>query len=786
MPQPTWSWLTTAALSGALLAACQPLPAAAPAQGSAAGGLQRALLQSAGEAALPAYAESESNDWSLQRLGSWRAIKAEKAQRGRAAANGKRKLLAFPDANAGWAGGLDLTRFGCSATDTVPNGPASTFHIQGPLTDMAFLLTQEGKFVKVKATDPSQFDTLDLGHSFSRTAVTLSPLTSYAYLVSDDGTFFIVDVLNMKVLKQYSFAGGYGVAPHVDPIASAPNDGLNHVYVPSNDGKIHKITVAQQKFKGIYFQGPTSYDVATTVTPLVGTRKIAAPAVVMNGVIHVGDQAGNMHAYDTANPAASFSFGLGAPVDTAPAIETQDGSYTLTDPLGNPKSVPVGRPVYAFVTAGATAAWLNLHDGTVARSQALRIDDNDRARRYGYLLDYDFSMKGSTEVLAAVDGGNLNSEAANLPGYGAPWSHDALVPAETGTRAENGQPAGGPVKSFIRWKAGAAHAPGSVINKATLTLTAAVNGFCRVPEVRSADPYYFGTATPWASSMLTIANQPRTGTDRLGLFLGGSTGGRFGNRRYTAGQAAEWDVSAAFASPRSDYALSLAYDAGGDAVLWPEGGFATDNGMSAKRVEAIKFTNNPLNADPSPARAKDARPLLTLQIAGTRLATPSIETPPIIDSTNKRVYVFYTNALYQLSFQSPGAFSDTVPGEKHTVFNLTSLGRSDGATYAGQTLFVGNGTAPVVNADLSAIYSLDRYPEDAGASTPASWRYSLNKMTLPLSPGADALTGSTPSFGGVTRPASNLLIIDRFTTARAGEGDLLFGLGNGKVYRYER
>ncbi|MFP5504340.1 MAG: hypothetical protein ACLGIN_17780, partial [Candidatus Sericytochromatia bacterium] len=191
MSQPTWSWLTTAVLSGALLAACQPLPAAAPAQGSAAGGLQRALLQSGGEAPLPAYAEFESNDWSLQRLGSWRAIKAEKAARAHRAAqaNGKRRVMAFPDAAPGWADGLDLTRFGCSATDSVPNGPASTFHLTGALAGKVFLLTQEGKFLKVSGNAPDEYASLDLGRSFSRTAVSLSPLCSYAYVVADDGTF---------------------------------------------------------------------------------------------------------------------------------------------------------------------------------------------------------------------------------------------------------------------------------------------------------------------------------------------------------------------------------------------------------------------------------------------------------------------------------------------------------------------------------------------------------------------------------------------------------------------
>jgi hypothetical protein len=788
---------TTSAAIGALaclalLASCQA-PAAGP-----------GLLPSLSLAAVPqGLARPSKFDWTLQRVSSKALQAARKAHF---------KTLAFPSASAGWNGGpgLALTAFGAAAGDYAPNGPAAAFRQAGdPLFGQVFFLSKNGRFVKVDRSTGAG-TSLALGKTFSRTFVTLSPNCNRAYLLADDGTFFVVDTIGMTTLATKAVGGGYGIAPWVDPytyVANTTSDSTDEVYVAANDGNVHKFVVAPAVAPAVTVAGPTTYAISTGVTPLyAGTRKIAAPPVVLGGVIHIGDMGGNFNVYDTTNAANNFTYGMGAPVTTAPAIEIQDGSYTLTDPTGAPKTVPAGAPVYAFVAAGGSCAWVNLADTSITRSLALRVDDNDGAQKFGYLRNYTFSSAGTTEYVAARDGGNINTDTAAapanqvLPNYASNISNDYIVPAETNVYDNGTQASGGPVVSYLRWQ-GNTYAAGSTIAQATLSLTAFADQGCRVPEIRSASPYYLGTSTLWASDALTNANRPVVGGANAGVYLSGGINGA-GNVTYKANKQYLWDVTSEISTPSADgrYALALKYNTPqGDAVYWPWGPYGAAVGKKAKKayaVESVEFKNNPLNADPSPGVNKDDRPYLELVVSTTVLPTPSIETAPVIDSSTHRVYVFYTNTMFSISYNNPTEWADANPAAPfYTLMQASYYGdtANGGGTFNGNKNYVGNFTSPVLNYDTTAAYVISRYPAVAGA-TPASWNYALSKITLPLNAAASTLVGSSPTFAnlssaandtGASPEASGYLIVDPFSFASNG-GNVFFALPNGRLYQYDK
>jgi hypothetical protein len=762
--------LTTLVIAAALAAGCQA-PSSHP-------------MAAAAQAAPAALVAPQGLDWASPQVVSRAAAKARDA-------HVQRRLLAFPATGAAWAGGLDLTAYGCAPGDTVPNGPAVAFPVMTPeLTNQLFFVSGAGKLLRINRADPTASLTLDLGKACSRTAVALSPTCTRAYVLSDDGTLFVVDTIAMAVLTTVRVNGGYGVSPCLDRLASFNDDTRDVLYVSANDGQVHQLVIEPTAEGGAAVTARADFPVATDAQPLAGTRKVAAPAVAVGGVIYLGDQAGRFHAYDTANAANRAVYQLGAPINTPPALELQDSSYAMRDPYGNPKAVGYGEAVYAFVNAGAACAWINLHDTSVTFSQPLRIDDNEATRTYGYLKDYAFSTAGTTETLVAVDGGNLNTESPDrpLPGYGAIRSNDVLAPAETNTYELAGEAAGGEVKSFLRWASARAHPLGSVIASATLTLSAAADQACRVPQIKATSPFMRAGDAVWSSDALTNANRPALGP-AVGRYLGGVLAS--GNVVFKRDKPHQWDVTAAFSQPSGAYALALEHDAGGDAVLWPAGPVGGATGKKAKKayqVEAVTFRNNALNADPAPAKANDDRPLLTLTVSGTVLPTPTIETPPVIDPYRQHVYVFYTNALYEIDFSAPERWSDTDPsGARHTAFALAHHGRSangGGATFNGKKGFVGNFTAPLVNHDGSAAYVLSRYPATTGA-TPSTWHYALSKLTLPLAAAAaDPLVAGSPTYTAIGREASHLMLLEpRNKLTRTA--NLYYGLGNGRLYQSE-
>lgn len=770
------------------------------------------------EAAAPSLYAPQVLDWATQRLSSPGLAARRKAHF---------RALAFPTAGAGWSvgatPGLPLTNFGLSATDWVPNGPAAAFTTDpaSPLYNKMFFLSKEGKLIKVDRATPTSYTvwSAPVGKVFLRTYVTLSPLGSRAYVLSNDGTLYVINTAGMTTAAVLAVGGGgYGIAPWLDPLRSAHDDRRESLWIAANNGIVNQYTISGAPDGTIAdVSAATSYNVSTAVTPLYGgTRKIAAPPLVLGGVIYQGDQGGNLQVYDTNDPFNNYTYALGAPVNASPALELQDGSYSLTDPQGAPITVATGLPIYAFVNAGGSCAWINLYDTSVTRSQSLRIDDNDSTRKFGYLLDYGYNTGGNTEYLAAQDGGNLNTESPDraLPGYTPNvWSNDYLVPAETNTYENpTNVAAGGPVVGFMRWSSSASYPVGAVVNSASLTLTPAFDQPCRVPEIRSTSPLYQDGSSPWASNALTTTNRPAIGGGNVGIYNSGGINAS-GNVDYRNNKGYVWDVSGAFTSPPGDgrYALALKYNAGGN-VLWPEGPVGGGTGKKAKKAtqtEAVKFRNNALNANPAAGTSNDTRPLLTLVVSNTTLPTASLETPPLIDSTNKVIYAYYTNALYAMSYASPAAFSDadinTQTGQqtKHTLFNLAYLGDSannaagvggkkPGGAYNNRSQLVGNFSASVPNLDLSALYVLSRTPNPDG-TTPTTWNYAASKITLPLSATADSLVAGSPTvtsipgqaaLTGLTteKDASAYMVVDPFP----GVGSVYFGLADGRLYQYER
>jgi hypothetical protein len=744
--------------------------------------------------------EPQTLDWTMQ------AVSGRQVTEGRER-HFTRQVLAFP--TLAWAG-LPLTSVGCAGTDSMPNGPAAAFRTSpaDPLYNKVFFLTKEGKFIKIarNAASPSPaataYTTINLdgtahgNQTFSKTSVTLSPGSTRAYVLSDAGVFFVVNTINMTVDATATVAGGYGIAPWYDPY-TASADTRNELYIAANDGTVKKFVATAPSASGLaQLAAAGTYNVATAVTPLYSNpRKVQASPIVLNGVIYLGDQAGNLQVYDTTNTLNNFTYGLGAPVNATPAIEIHDGTVALTDPLGNPKAVALGAPIYAFVNAGASCAWINLHNRSVTFSQNLVLDDADQPTAparpdFGFLNNYVPDTSATPLNIPAEDGVNINTEQPerNLPGYAKPTNNDYLVPAETNTYDDGTQASGGPVLTYLRWKhPGTLPGPGSVVSKATLRLMAATSQACKMPEFKTTSAYEMGsTTTLWRSDNFTNTKRPAVSGGNIGSPVGFGVN-KSGNATYNANATYTWDVSAGFSVPKDTYGLSINYNAGGDAVLWPEGPYDGAGGNKGKakkayQVEAVKFFNNPLNANggpfvPDTKASKDSRPILSLTVSKASMPTPSIETPPIIDAVRKVVYVFYTNTLFQVSFASPTAWADNDPsGTDHTLFNVAYYGDRDngGATYATKTRFVGNNTAPVSNYNLSYMYCVSRYPTNQ-ANTAANWNYGLTRFSLPLTGTGNRQAGNSPLVA-VPPDTSNYMIVDPFTNAGTTGGNVFLGL----------
>ncbi|HEY9724150.1 MAG TPA: hypothetical protein V6D47_19265 [Oscillatoriaceae cyanobacterium] len=750
-----------------------------------------------------ALTEPKVVDWETQRISSAEITQhrqtyfASMAQ-SRPAAD--RKVLAYPSQSTNWSSGIALTTYGCAASDYVPNGAAVCLANAGtPQGNKAFFLTHNGTIIRLDKTAPTstsgstKYVARSLGHTFSRTSILLSALGSRVYVVADDGTFFILDGLTLATLYTTTLSGGgYGCAPCIDPYGSNTTDTHDEVYVPTNDGNVSMFNVTADSTT-TNVAGPTVYDVATGVTPLAGTYKIGAPAIVLDGVIYVGDEAGNFNVVDTRDSTNDASYGLGHPIDSSPALELQDGSYTgLTDAFGNPVNPSNGTPIYAFVNAGASCNWINLEDTSITNSQPLFLNDNSTHTTFGYLLNYNYGKSVTTETLAAQDGGSINTESPDydLPGTnpGSVDDNSYLMPADTAVHASGSTPKGGPVVSYLRWVGPSTPSAGGLILTATLLLTPAANDVCLVPSLFGTSSYYNSTPSSgyWASNMLTNTDRPALGSSPVGIFNGKVN--KSGTVNYKAGKQDQWNVNAAFSTVPNDYsyALALKYTDAGSKVYYPNGpltGSTSQNKNGSGPYLGVQFDNNPLNADSSPGGSKnDTRPILKLQITNVNLPTPSIETAPIIDSLNKRVYVFYTNALYELDYSNTTAFSDTSTSADYTIFQNSTYGVNSGSTYDSKAYCVANYTVPAVAYDGASLYVLDRYPSPSNTAAPTNFVYSFTKISLPLSSNNSKLVGSAPKWTtALSNAAADYLILD----PNSSTPNVFFGMGDGRIYQYD-
>ena len=722
----------------------------------------------------------------------------------------RRELLVFPDAT-NWNSGLTATQLGCaSATDTFPNGPASVFASKvtpAAIQNTTFYLSKAGRLVRVHKNfvdTATSTKGINLGKTFTKTYVTLTPTGAWAFVISDDGYLFVIDTVTMTkaVPEVYVGALAYGTAPVYDPVSASSNGFRVSLYIPRNDGNVRRYLWDATQATPLSFVA--DYPVATTITTHPkgdAARKIRAPAVVYDGVIYVGDQEGRLNAYDVTTPANSVSYPLGAPVNTAPAIEIQDGSYSLTDPLGAAKAVANGKAVYAFVTSGFSAHWVDLHKQTSKRSMPLYLDDNDRAKTFGYLREYTYepAAAGSSVELSLTAKATMRTDStANLAGYDSYKMQDYLAAAEIdANEANDGNYSGGPVWCYMRWSTSTGST--SVVKSALIELAiengsnkdVKVQEFRACPSYLRVDDTTNYTTTLWDFNNITVANRPLPpNTTNDSTYLGPFAKDSNNNIRPLPNDALDFDISNVFlGAAAAHYSMVMLYNAG-NTVLWPEGDRSPDNPINdpTDRTEAGNYK---INGNATTA------PTLTLGTSTGSFTSATIETPAVIDPVEKCVYVFNQNTMYQVDFTTPETWVDE-GATNTTLYNNSFLGRWDGtrggASYDSKAKYVANFSAPVFNYNMSRAYVLDRTPETNSQAAPTAWRYSLSKFALPLSNTGDTLqsAATSPLFTNVTDNsetgnyfAGSYLTIDPFSDVFTTGGNVFFGLGT-KVYQFDR
>jgi hypothetical protein len=145
--------------------------------------------------------------------------------------------------------GLPLSVFGCAATDLATNGAAtrSVIHDTGS-PDRVFVVTKNGQFLSLDPADPKTgYQRLDLttiagAATFSRTYVSLSGDGEVAFVVSDQGNVYAIDVaattLTAAGVKWSATGQGActGTACFVDPLQSSTVTPQSRVYLVANNG----------------------------------------------------------------------------------------------------------------------------------------------------------------------------------------------------------------------------------------------------------------------------------------------------------------------------------------------------------------------------------------------------------------------------------------------------------------------------------------------------------------------------------------------------------------------
>jgi hypothetical protein len=745
-------------------------------------------------------AEPAVMDWATQRVSGERLVTRRDAAM-------KRRVQAFSQA-APWSitgdavSGYTSTGVTIPAGDYVPNGPATVYGTAGTPAvcfNALFYLTQSGKLVRM-ARDRSAWNTINLGRTFTKTYITLSPAGGRAYLLADDGTFLVVNTgVTPMTFQTFSGAatGNQGLAPVLDPFVSNPADFSDTVYVPYSNGTVSRYTV-----KAVGDTPTVTPATVTTTGSYMPAGPLKANPVVLGGVIYMGDTNGDFVRFDTSTSAVLSTHPLGYPVLASPALDMDD-SGNITD---------------AFVNAGTQCRWIKFSDSTVTGSPALYLDEGD-TKTSGTLNQWTYTSTPIKYWLAPVQALSINRDTGGLApkylnGYTSFKTQAYLGVADTNTRPEGPENVGGPVDVLMRWDIQNSPLP------STATITSIKLWMKNLTPVRQTRRFgvfgmsaYLSAGVPWTFANITAPTQmaltkPAAYSPIGTLNMTGVTVTPQNRVYWNPDTWYNWNISNLTVSPQ--YALSVWNDPNGDNIMWPElrNGLppaTEDSGNAAQKSDRrgpqfyydpsltnySYLTGNAI-ADPTaiPGATGDNRPLLEISAFAKALNSLSITSPPIIDTFNGRkfVYVVNGNAVFGLNFSSAAAFGDPVS----TRFQVLTTGRKGfgpnatnipyGPVYppsGGSLYVVENRTAPLLTFDGAALFALGRYPTN-NTTTPTAYIYSLDRISL----GAGGLSTtanyqeynrSGPSYYLANKEASSHMVIDYFNYNQS-TGAIHFGL----------
>jgi hypothetical protein len=741
-----------------------------------------------------ALTEPAVMDWSTQRVSGERLTARRDAAM-------KRRVQGF-SAVAPWTDTGDaVSNYGAPAGDYVPNGPATVYGTDGTPAvcfNAVFYLTQSGRLIRV-ARDRSALNTINLGRTFTKTYVTLSPAGGRAYLLADDGTFFVVNT-GVTPMTFQTFAGpatgNQGLSPVLDPYVSNPGDYHDEVYVPYANGTVNRYAV------DAVGDTPTVTPAAVTATrSFTPAGPLKANPIVLGGILYAGDTNGDFVRYDanTSTPISTHS--LGYPVLATPALDMDDS----------------GNVTSAFVNAGTQCRWINFTDGTVTGSPALYLDEGD-TKTGGTLSQWTYTATPIKYWLAPVQALSINRDTGGLApkylnGYTTFKTQAYLGVADTNTRPEGPENVGGPVDVLMRWDIQNSPLP------STATITSIKLWMKSLTPVRQTRRFglfgmspYLSPGVPWTFANITAPTQMAltkpNAYNPIGTLNMASVTTTPQNRVYwNQNTWYNWDISNLTVTPQ--YALSVWNDPNGDNIMWPElrNGLpptTEDTGNAAQKSDrrGPQFYYDPsltnysyltgsgiANPTLIPDATGDNRPLLEISAVAKALNSLSIATSPVIDTFGGRkfVYVVNGNAVFGVDFSSAAAFGDPAStrfqvlttGKKGSGPNATSIPYGPVYPPSGGSLYVvENRTTPLITFDGAALFALGRYPTN-NATTPSAYIYSLDRISL----GAGGL-GTTTNFQEYRRAtpyytaskeASSYMVIDYFNYS-GSTGSIHFGL----------
>lgn len=747
-----------------------------------------------------AMADPAVMDWATQRVGGTQLTARRDAAM-------KRRVQAFSQA-APWSltgdavNGYTSAGVTIPAGDYVPNGPATVYGTDGTPAvcfNAIFYLTQSGKLVRM-ARDRSAWNTINLGRTFTKTYITLSPAGGRAYLLADDGTFIVVNT-GVTPMTFQAFTGGpatgnQGLSPVLDPYVSNPGDYHDEVYVPYSNGTVNRYTVTAVG------DTPTTSPANVTATrSFTPAGPLKANPVVLGGILYAGDTNGDFVRYDANTSALLATYSLGYPVLSTPALDMDD-SGTITS---------------AFVNAGTQCRWINFTDGTVTGSPALYLDEGD-TKTSGTLSQWTYTATPIKYWLAPVQALSINRDTGGLApkylnGYSSFKTQAYLGIADINTRPEGPENVGGPVDVLMRWDIQNSPLP------STATITSIKLWMKNLTPVRQTKKFgvfgmssYLSAGVPWTFANITASNQmaltkPAAYSPIGTLNMTGVTVTPQNRVYWNPDTWYNWNISNLTVSPQ--YSLSVWNDPNGDNIMWPElrNGLppaTEDNGNAAQKADRrgpqfyydpsltnySYLTGNTI-ANPTliPGATGDNRPMLEISAVAKALNSLSIASSPVIDTFNGRKYVYVVNgnAAFGLSFASAAAFSDPAV----TRFQVLTTGRKGfgpnatnipyGPVYpptGGNLYVVENRTTPLMTFDGAALFALGRYPTN-NTTTPTSYIYSLDRISL----GAGGL-GTSANFQEygrgapyylASKEASSYMVIDYFNYNQS-TGAIHFGL----------